>query len=218
MTAHRLFLDGADRAALERGLDTGAVHGVTTNPTILRRGGVACTPDAVAALLRDVLAMGAREVQAQVWGGTRGAWLACGRALADVAPQVVVKVPMTPDGAAVAATLIAEGRRVTMTAVHGAGQVLAASAMGAAYAAPYHGRIGDGGRDAFGEIGAMLRIAQRGGATRLLVASIRSADDAAALAAMGCDTMTMAPEVFAALVSRDDTDRATAAFEADAKG
>ena len=224
-SGHRLFIDTAEAAALERWLPTGILHGVTTNPTILARAGLGSDVDTLARLAAFAFEHGAVEFQAQTWGGTAADYTRTGHRLAALDPRMVVKVPMTTAGLRAARALVEHDVRVTMTAIHDAAQVLVASALGADYAAPYHGRIADAERDADRAIEAMLAITRAGGGTaserrsprtRVLVASVRSARVAARLAARGCDTLTLSPEVLEAMVVHPDSEAATAAFEAEA--
>jgi transaldolase len=208
------YLDSADRSAWREWLQLGLFRGVTTNPVLLEAAGVACTLPALSELVDDALGLGAEEVQVQTWGRTREAYLAHGRALAAFDRRVVVKVPTTVEGTAAAAILAGEGVRLTMTAVYGAAQALVAGALGAAYAAPYLGRMNDAGRDGFGEIVAMARAARAHGArTRILVASLRQPADVARLAAEGLDTFTFSPKVAAAFFADEATQAAVEAFE-----
>lgn len=210
----RLFLDTADREACERWFETGLFHGATTNPTILAASGVACTIAALGALASDLFALGAAEMQAQTWGRSAETLLRHGRMIAAIDPRMVVKVPITRDGAVAASILKQEGIRVTLTAVYGAHQALSAAAIGADYAAPYLGRMNDAGRDGFDEILAMRAIVhQSGSAMRILVASLRQADDLARLARHGVDTFTFSPKVAAALFDDALTTAAAEAFE-----
>lgn len=215
---HRLFLDSADSDACERWLPTGILHGVTTNPTILARAGLRSDIATLTRLAAFAFERGAAEFQAQVWGGTRERYERTGRQIAALDPRMVVKVPMTEAGLAAARALVGDGVRVTMTAVLDASQALVAAALGTDYAAPYHGRIGDAGRDADAVIADMLRIVGTAEEprTRLLVASVRSAEIATRLAAAGCDTLTLSPAVLEAMVVREDSEAATALFESDA--
>ena len=132
--------------------------------------------------------------------------------------RVVVKVPVTRDGAAASARLTADGVRVTLTAVYAAHQVLTAAGIGAAYAAPYLGRMGDQGIDGWAEVAAMREIlaAAGPGAPRLLVASLRSVEDLVGMARLGCDTFTFGPALAERLFAEAATERAAADFEADA--
>jgi transaldolase len=217
--ALRLFLDSADTAAWADWLPSGLFHGVTTNPTLLRRAGVPCQIEALADLSRQALALGCREVQAQAWGADAASLEACGRALAALAPgQLTVKLPVTRNGATAAARLIEAGVPVTFTACYEVPQVLVAAALGARYIAPYLGRIDDQGRDGIATLVAMQRCLQgTGSSVRLLVASLRNAETLSRLAAEGLETFTISPDVAAELFSSAATEAAAAQFERDAK-
>lgn len=217
----RLLLDSADVAAWERLLPTGVFHGVTTNPLLIERAGVRCDVPTLAALARRAAVLGAREIHLQAWGDDEDALVRTGEALAATAPgatAVLVKVPATVQGFRAAARLKATGCAITLTAVYNPGQLLAAAALGATYAAPYLGRLDDAGRDGHATVGAMHEILKGTGATtRLLVASLRSVEHVTELARRGLDTFTCGPEVAAALVTDDLTDEAAAAFLAAAR-
>ena len=211
----RLFLDSADGEAHRRWLATGMFHGITTNPTILRRASLPCEIDAIHDLSDAAFAHGAREVQAQAWGGTEAAYRRTGEAIAAIDPRMVVKLPATEAGLTAARHLTGGGARVTITAVYAPHQALAAAAIGAHYVAPYLGRMGDAGLDAADAIDAMLRLS---GPMRVLVASIRSAAEVSALVARGCDTLTFGESVAEELMADPLTLAATEAFEAHARG
>lgn len=214
----RLFIDSAAPADWRAWLPGGLLHGITTNPTLLQRAGHACDLRQLQALTETALGLGAPELHLQAWGHDAAALHDCGSALAALAPsQVVVKLPITREGTSAAARLIAGGHRVTFTACYDASQMLVASALGADYAAPYLGRIGDGGRDGHAEVIQMQRtldgIASR---TRLLAASLRQVGDLSRLAAAGVRSFTLSPTLLAALFEQPETLAAAAQFEADA--
>ncbi|WP_062013478.1 transaldolase family protein [Aureimonas sp. AU4] len=213
-TGLRLFLDTADRAAYARWLPTGLFHGVTTNPTILERSGLRSALPVLADLVETVLRYPVHEVQAQAWGTETKALVQTGRALGAIDPRVVVKVPVTENGMRAVCELHALGIRTTVTAVYASHQALTAAAAGADYVAPYFGRINDAGRDGVAVMHEMRAIlATAGDETRLLVASLRSADDVARLAAAGCDTFTFGTAVAEGLFADGDTAAASRAFE-----
>ena len=221
--ALRLLLDSADPAAWAEWLPSGLFRGVTTNPTLLRRAGQPCTLEHLALLTAKAMDYGVQELHLQAWGSDL---LACGRALFALAPgRIWVKLPITRAGAAAARSLIAEGCPVTFTACYEPAQVLLAAALGADYIAPYLGRITDLGRDGHAELTRMQRIvegvapaARTEARLRLLVASLRSPDDLARLAAEGLDTFTISPAIAAELFAVEPTLAATAQFECDAVG
>ncbi|MBK9777002.1 MAG: transaldolase [bacterium] len=212
----RLFLDTADTGAWERLLPTGIFHGVTTNPLLLERAHLACEVAVLADLARRAAALGAREIHLQTWGDDAAALEQTGLRIAEATtggPTVLVKVPATAAGFRATARLRAAGLAVTLTAVYNAGQVLAAAAAGAAYAAPYLGRLDDAGRDGRKVVLAMQAVLRSTGTdTRLLVASLRGPERVIELARLGLDTFTFGPEVADALLHDELTDAAAAAF------
>jgi len=213
----RLFLDSADPQAWRQWLPSGLFRGITTNPTLLLRAGQPCSLEGLERLCGQALELGVQELHLQAWGSDL---LGCGRALAALAPgRIWVKLPITRAGADAARALIAEGHAITFTACYEPAQVLLAAALGAEYIAPYLGRIGDLGRDGHGELVRMQRCVDGvGSPLRLLVASLRSPDDLARLAAEGLDTFTVSPAIAAALFAVEPTEAAAAQFERDACG
>lgn len=217
MTLH-LLLDSADPAEWSRWLPSGLFQGVTTNPTLLRRAGQPCTLPHLEVLAAAALAHGVREIHLQTWGPDVTTATSRGLALAGMDPgRVLVKVPVTREGAETARRLIAEGVAVTFTACYAVPQVLVAAALGARYIAPYLGRISDGGQDGPAILQEMQRCLEGlQSSTRLLVASLRSANDLPGLAAAGIDTFTLAPAIAAELFSCVATAAAAEQFERDA--
>ncbi|MDQ7958914.1 MAG: transaldolase family protein [Rhodocyclaceae bacterium] len=219
MTAgFHLYLDSADLDELRACLPHPVVHGVTTNPTLLRRAGVSRRD--LPALLRECIWLGARQVQAQVQAADADGMLDdARRLLADFGPgQLVVKIPATRDGLRAGGQLAAAGHPVTYTAVYAPEQAHFAATLGAAYAAPYLGRLEDAGIDGLALIARMQAlVAQTGAATRLLVASVRSRDAYLALLALGVGAITIPPRLLPALLDHPATLEAERGFLADAQ-
>jgi len=217
--ALRLFLDSADPKAWQQWLASGLFHGVTTNPTLLRRAAQPCTLDSLAALSRTALAHGIAELHLQAWGATTADMLRCGQELAALAPgRIAVKLPVTKQGAAVARELVCAGIAVTFTACYEPHQVLIAAALGVAYIAPYLGRIQDQGRNGLAEVVTMQRcLAGLGSSVRLLVASLRQPSELSHLAAEGLNTFTISPALATELFGSEATAAASVQFESDAR-
>lgn len=220
----RLYIDSTDRSVWEHFLPTGLFYGVTTNPKLLHQAGISCTVPNLAGLAQAAFELGAQEIHLQVWGGETAdpacvGMLAVGRELAAIEPRVSVKVPITQDGILAARQLIEEGAKVTLTAVHAAVQMLPVIALGAAYAAPYMGRMSDAGLDGPGEVVAMQQMIDRlESPTRLLVASIRQLSDLASLARNGVDTFTLLPPLLEEMLNNPLTIKAADDFERKARG
>ncbi|MEO1592836.1 MAG: transaldolase family protein [Cyanobacteria bacterium J06632_22] len=214
----RLFLDTAKVEDWETWLPTGLFYGVTTNPLLLERAGVACTMTVLEGLVNKALDLGMQEVQIQTWGGTVEALLERGQALAALDPSVVVKVPITQAGSTAAAKLVKADVRVTLTGIYAVHQVLIGAAIDADYVAPYLGRINDLGRDGQ-QMVAQMQQALNGvqSDTRILTASIRDVADISELAAAGVDTFTFSSAIATQFFTVPATLAAVADFERAAK-
>jgi transaldolase len=210
-----LYLDSADLSELRACLPHPVIHGVTTNPTLLKRAGVG--RDALAALLQTAIELGAKHVQAQVTAAQTDAMLEDAERLLRPFErgQLVVKIPATRDGLRAGAQLSARGVPVTYTAVYAPEQAHFAAQLGAAYAAPYLGRLQDGGVDGLALIADMQSLVA-GSGTRLLVASVRTREAYLALLRIGVGAITIPPRLFAELVDHDATLAAERGFLADA--
>lgn len=213
----QLFLDSADPRDWARFLPLGVFRGVTTNPVLLERAGQACTLDNLEKLTQLAVENGCGEIHLQTWGRTATEMINHGSQLALFAGlgiAVMVKVPATETGLKVAEKLAASGCRITLTGIFNPGQVLFAAGFDADYAAPYLGRLNDAGRDGMAAILTMHDILiGSGSSTRLLVASLRSADQVIELASSGLDTFTIGTPVAAALLAEKLTDDAAADFQ-----
>lgn len=210
----RLYLDTADTAQWEQWASTGLFYGVTTNPLLLERSHVPCTVQSLTQLAEKALHLGMQEVQLQTWGDTVEAMVSTGKELAEISPQVVVKVPITADGTEAAAHLLKAGIRVTLTGVYAVHQVLIAAALGAEYTAPYLGRITDSGRKGQEDLAQMQRVLDGlKSSTRILAASIRSVEELSYLAAAGLNTFTFSAAIATQLFAVPATTAAAADFE-----
>ncbi|MCE0487393.1 transaldolase family protein [Ornithinimicrobium sediminis] len=206
------YIDSADRSLIEELWPTTAFRGVTTNPTILHRSGLsqADLPE----LYQWLHGLGVERFYAQVLGTTTKDMLASARALLELGP-ITVKVPASPAGLAAASTLVRDGVQVLLTAVYHPVQALVAQDLGIQGIAPYVGRMTDAGRAGI-EAVTLMQQAIGSEPTRILAASLRSADDVAALAAAGVPDFTVGESVARRIVADELTMTAVDAFEADA--
>lgn len=206
----RLYADSAADDAILPLLRDGLVVGVTTNPEILRAHGVRL--DDLPRLVRGWIGAGAQEVFLQTWGSGVDELLANAARLRDIAPEVAVKVPATPDGFAASARLVASHATVLVTAVYEPHQALYAAGIGVRWIAPYLGRLDDAGRDGAEVIGAMASVVA-GTGTGVLAASIRSPERLVDLAQRGVDAFTAKPKVLLAALASEPSTLASSAFE-----
>ena len=208
-----LYADSADGEAVGGLLDDRLIHGVTTNPTILRREGLGA--EAAAGLYDEWTGRGAAEVFFQASGADVASMEASGLRIAQLGTGAVVKVPATAIGFPVAARLAAAGVPVLVTAVYSSAQAVTAAAIGARYIAPYLGRLDDAGVDGLALVREMVTLLS-GTETHALVASVRSPERIVELVASGVRHVTAAPTVLRAALLHDASDAAAAVFERDA--
>jgi transaldolase len=219
MAAFHLYLDSADLSELRSCLPHPVVHGVTTNPTLLKRAGVVRAD--LPRLLEELIGLGARQVQAQVQSADVQGMLDDAQDLVSrvEAGRLVVKIPATRAGFEAGAQLSGRGVPVTYTAVYAAEQAFFAAQLGASYAAPYLGRLLDAGIDGMALVAQMQAlVARSGAATRLLVASVRSRQAFLSLLELGVGAITIPPRLLAELLDHEATLQAEREFLADARG
>ncbi|AZH79969.1 MULTISPECIES: transaldolase family protein [Microbacterium] len=209
--APRLYVDSADVDRVSRLLTAGVVHGVTTNPTILERGGRSASeiPDLYARWVSE----GAREVFFQTWGGDTASFLRNAEGIRALGDRVAVKVPATAAGFAAASALVRDGATVLVTAVYSVAQALACASIGAQYIAPYLGRMRDAGLDGDAVIARMQEVCA-GSGSNVLAASLRSADDITGLRLAGVPYFTAAPDVIEQALFHEVSDSSAAEFDA----
>lgn len=205
-----LYIDSADRRLISELWSSGVFAGVTTNPTILERAdlGQRDVPD-LHAWLTD---LGVPSIYLQVVGRTRDEMLRSAETYRALGP-VTVKVPATAEGFAAASALVRDGAQVLLTVVYHPVQALMARDCGIQGVAPYVGRMTDAGRDG---VASVIAMQQAIGVepTRILAASLRSADDITRLAAAGVPDFTLGAPLAQAVLDDDLTRAAVDDFEA----
>lgn len=211
MGALRLYADSSDLHAVGSLLADGLVRGVTTNPTILARSG--WTASDRAELASRWLDAGAEEIFFQAVGDSVEEMLEDANRIRGFG--AVVKVPAVHPGWVVARRLADDGWPTLVTAVYTVAQAACAGSVGAAYIAPYLGRLCDRGVDGYARV-AEMTAALSGTPTRPLVASVRTADAVARLVLTGVRHVTAAPDVVRACYLDEASEEAAAFFAAHA--
>ncbi|MBK0418842.1 hypothetical protein JD276_07315 [Leucobacter sp. CSA1] len=206
----KLYADSARVEEVVPMLQDGLIAGVTSNPTILHRDGR--TRAELPELYEAFAEAGAGEIFMQATGGDRAQLLADAERIAAFGELAVVKLPATPAGFRVAATLVRRDVRVLLTAVYSLAQTAYAGSLGVDYIAPYYGRIVDSGADGLATITRMERILAPT-RTRTLVASVRSAEAAATLALNGATHLTAGVPVLEAMLVDPETEATASEFE-----
>jgi transaldolase len=210
----QLFLDTTDTAVLKDLAATGLVDGVTTNPTLIAKSG-----RNMLEVIGEICGIIGGPVSAEVASMETAGMLAEGRKLAAIAPNIVVKVPLTREGLIATAEFAAEGIQTNVTLCFSASQALLAAKAGASYISPFIGRLDDQGAvgmDLISEIRAIYDNYDFD--TEILAASIRTSQHVKEAALAGADCATIPPDVFQALFKHPLTERGLQQFMADWKG
>ena len=204
----KLFVDSAELGELDALAATGLVDGVTTNPSLIaKQGGVFV--ETIAAICARVEG----PVSAEVASTGFSEMMAEGERLAAIAPNVVVKLPLTWEGLKATRRFAERGIRTNVTLCFTAAQALMAAKAGATYVSPFVGRLDDhGGRGV--ELVADIRAIYDtyGFATEILAASLRTEAHVRDVALAGADCATLPPKLFHSLLTHPLTDRGLRQF------
>jgi transaldolase len=205
------FLDTADIAQIEQGLEWGMVDGVTTNPTLIARQGKPYLPT-----VQEIARLVPGPVSGEVLATDVEGMLDQGRRLAELADNVVVKIPLGPPGLCAVRQLTEEGIRTNVTLCFSAGQALLAAKAGATYISPFVGRLDDLGNDGMDLIEEIVEIyGNYGYTTNVLVASVRNPQHVVISARLGADVVTIPFKTLEQLYQHPLTDRGLDQFLAD---
>ena len=207
------FLDTAEIKEIETGLEWGLVDGITTNPSLIAKQG-----KNYLATVQEIARLVPGPVSGEVLATEFGEMMDQAHRLADLAENVVVKVPLTPPGLRSVAKLLDEGIRCNVTLCFSAAQALLAAKAGAAYISPFVGRLDDVGEDGMELIEEIVTIYQNYDfETKVLVASVRHPIHIVQSAQLGADVATMPFKVLEQLFKHPLTDIGLERFLADWK-
>ena len=207
----QLFLDTTDTTILRELNATGLVDGVTTNPSLIMKSG-----RPMLEVIAEICGIVEGPVSAEVAAIGHEAMIAEGARLAEVAPNVVVKAPLTPDGLIATRELAHRGIAVNVTLCFSAAQAMLAAKAGAAYISPFIGRLDDTGVDGMELIAEIRAIYDNYDFdTEILAASIRTTEHVTRAAIIGADCATIPPAIFRELFKHPLTDKGLEQFLSD---
>ena len=210
----KFFIDTANLDEIKEANELGLIDGVTTNPSLVAKEGDIDFKEHIAMICKLVVG----DVSAEVTALDTAGMLAEGRELAKIAPNVVVKVPLTLDGLKACRTFRAEGTKVNVTLCFSAAQALLAAKAGASYISPFIGRIDDIGQNGMQLIEEIVQIyANYQFETEVLAASIRHPMHIVDCALAGADVATIPFKVIQQLVKHPLTDKGLEGFLSDWK-
>ncbi len=208
----KFFIDTADLDEIQEAHELGVLDGVTTNPSLCAKIGVADFEGHIAKICNMIEG----DVSAEVVSTEYDEIMSEARHLAKIADNVVVKVPLIKDGIKAIKSLSDEGIRTNCTLCFSATQAMLAAKAGATYISPFIGRIDDISSDGMQLIEDVVNIYDNYGfETEVLAASIRHPMHVLEAARLGADVATMPLNVIDQLLEHPLTDRGLEKFLAD---
>lgn len=207
----KLFLDTADIEEIRTVARWGVLDGVTTNPTLYAKVG-----GSYESILEEICSITSGPVSAEVVAEDVEGMLREGRAFAKIAPNIVVKVPMSETGLEAIAAFDEEHIRTNCTLIFSANQGLLAAKAGAYLLSPFVGRLDDinqEGMDVIRELAAIIDMHDY--ESEVLAASIRHPRHVTDSALAGAHVATLPFKVFRQMVHHPLTDKGITQFRAD---
>lgn len=209
----KIFIDTANIEAIKKFNEMGVIDGVTTNPTLIAREGMKFGEliDKIVDIVKgpvsvEVISLNAEEMVKEA------------RQISKIASNIVVKIPMSPDGIKAVKILSQENIKTNVTLVFTANQALLAAKVGATYVSPFIGRLDDRGHAGMDVVREILQIYRNYNfKTQVIVASIRHPMHVIEAAKAGAHVVTVPPDVLEKMFSHPLTDEGIRRFQNDWK-
>lgn len=209
----KFFLDSANLKDISWASQAGLIDGITTNPTLLAKVAGDLDPRDV---LKEICSLVDGPVSAEVVSIEADGMLREGRALAKLADNIVVKIPMLEEGMVAVRKLATEGIKTNVTLCFSSVQCLIAAKAGASYVSPFIGRLDDVGQEGMDVIReARVIFDNYNFETEILAASIRHPRHVVEAAMIGADVATLPTDVLKKLLLHPLTDRGLDQFLSD---
>lgn len=208
----KIFLDTANIEEIKTASLWGIIDGITTNPTLMaKEKGVK-----METIARQICKIVKGPVSLEGGATTKEEMIKEGRYLAKIAPNVVVKIPMTTEGLMAAQVLFHQGIKTNITLVFSANQALLAAKAGATYVSPFLGRLDDIGQSGIKLLEEILVIYKNYHfETEVIAASIRHPDHVKQAAMLGCHIATIPFKVLTQMFNHALTEKGITLFQKD---
>lgn len=207
----KFFIDTANFEEIKEAHSWGILSGVTTNPSLVAKEDVPFHDR-----LKEIAALVEGSISAEVIALDAEGMLTEGRELAKLAPNITVKLPMTPEGLKACTVFAKEDIKTNVTLIFSANQALLAARAGATYVSPFLGRLDDIGQDGMALIKTIADIFSIHNIdTEIIAASIRSPQHITNAALQGAHIATTPFNVLKQLFNHPLTDKGIEAFLSD---
>lgn len=204
----KIFLDTANIEHIREANSWGILSGVTTNPTLVAR-----EKREFRSTVKEIASIVQGPVSAEAISLEKNGIIKEARELAALADNIVVKVPIMPEGLAATKILSQEGIKVNMTLTFSANQSLLAAEAGATYVSPFLGRLDDISHDGIDVLAEIISVFKNYNIkTKVIAASIRHPMHVTQAAQVGADIATVPYEVLKAMVRHPLTDKGIKLF------
>ena len=213
----KFFIDTANLEQIREAQDLGIIDGVTTNPSLMAKEGIS-GEQAILNHYKAICEIVDGDVSAEVIATDFEGMIKEGDILADLHPQIVVKIPMIKEGLKAIRYFSEKGIRTNCTLIFSVGQALLAAKAGATYVSPFIGRLDDISTDGLRLIEDIRTVFDNYDfETQILAASVRHAMHIVDCAQIGADVMTGPLSAMLSLLKHPLTDKGLETFLADHK-
>ncbi|HJV35073.1 fructose-6-phosphate aldolase [Geomonas sp.] len=198
----KFFIDTADVREIREANELGLVDGVTTNPSLIAKSGRRFEE-----VIKEITGIVDGPISAEVISLEHDGMISEALKLAEIHPNIVIKLPMTAEGLKATKTLHGKGIKTNVTLIFTPMQALLAAKAGATYVSPFVGRLDDISQDGMNIIGEIRSIFDNYGFdTEIIVASIRNPVHVLDSALIGADICTIPYSVMLQLAKHPLTD------------
>ena len=205
----KLFLDSADKSAIIKRFETGLISGVTTNPTLIFKGGY--HPQQV---YRELIRADIKDISMEITADTAREFFE--RAVnhsKEYGDAATIKLPCSKEGLSACKQLNKLNIRTNITLVFSVSQAILAALAGATYISPFIGRMYDNSLEGLSLINDIAKVyKQQGVTTQILAASVRDVQSVGKAFELGADICTIPPKVFDNMYNHILTDKGLEQF------
>ncbi len=211
----KFFIDTANVEEIKKANEMGVICGVTTNPSLIAKEGRDFTK-----VVAEIASIVDGPISGEVKATTCDAegMIKEGREIAEIHPNMVVKIPMTVEGLKATKALASEGIKVNVTLIFSANQALLAAKAGASYVSPFIGRLDDISQHGMDLVHTITEIFEVHNITsEIIAASIRTPMHVTDCALAGADIATVPYAVIEQMVKHPLTDQGIEKFIKDSQ-